>query len=80
MPGLEGCSDGATGAGNRSPAEYPSLRPLYSRGVTLPAAQPKSDRTDKSAYVPPVGPGSKSVAPTGTFRELPHGLVPKSGR
>ena len=27
-------------------------------------------------YVPPVGPGSKSVPPSGDWRDLPDGLIP----
>jgi len=35
------------------------------------------ERRERKAYVPPVGPGSKSVPPTGDWRDLPPGLLPK---
>jgi len=31
---------------------------------------------EKKEYIPPVGPDSKSVPPSGSFRELPDGLLP----
>jgi len=34
----------------------------------------------KRPYRPPVGPGSKSVEPTGDWRDLPSDLIPKIPR
>ena len=45
-----------------------------------PPAGPDSNPETKShtkEYVPPVGAGSKSVKPSGDFRELPVGLLPE---
>lgn len=33
-----------------------------------------------SDYTPPVGPGSKSLSPTGDWRDLPPGLIPETRR
>lgn len=37
----------------------------------------ESPEQDHKEYIPPVGPGSKSVPPSGDFRDLPPGLIPR---
>lgn len=34
-------------------------------------------RPPEQPYVPPVGPGSKSVPPAGNYRDLPPGFIPQ---
>ena len=34
----------------------------------------------KTEYIPPVGPGSKSLPPVGDYRQLPPGLIPRFPR
>ena len=49
------------------PKYYPPAGPEQ-RGPDTVEREPRP-------YIPPVGPGSKSVAPSGDHRDLPSGLV-----
>lgn len=41
---------------------------------------PTLAKREPKPYIPPVGPGSKSVPPVGDYRDLPPGLIPKHPR
>ncbi len=49
-------------------------RTIIASGIIELAQKPKKE------YIPPVGPGSKSLPPSGDFRQLPPGLNPNHPR
>lgn len=51
------------------------MREKY-RPPTGPDSNEISNKEPKE-YIPPVGPDSKSLPPSGSFRELPAGLLPE---
>lgn len=53
---------------------FDAPRVVAASGIIELANKPKEE------YTPPVGPGSKSLPPTGDFRQLPPGLIPNFPR